>query len=92
MRNDPRNVEWRNYKLLTGFHARIKLVIMLKHIFLTGVVFGVVFFLIGFAGPVIFSPESNQGPLIGIFITGPLGFCLGIVAGIVRHFLSKGKS
>lgn len=63
MRNDPRNVEWRNYTLLTGLNTRLKLIIMLKHIFLTGVVFGVVFFLIGFAGQVIVSPESNQGPL-----------------------------
>ncbi len=76
---------------LTGFHARIKRIAMAKQILLTGVLFGAVAFLIGFVGPVIFMPQSNQGPLIGIFITGPLGFCLGIVAGIVRHFLSKGK-
>ena len=61
----------------------------MKRIFLTGVLFGTVAFLIGFVGPVIFMPQSNQGPLIGIFITGPLGFALGIVAGIVRHFLAK---
>jgi hypothetical protein len=37
----------------------------------------------GFLGPIIFTPEANQGPLLGIFITGPLGFLLGGVAGFV---------
>ena len=27
----------------------------------------------GFFGPIIFMPGANQGPLLGIFITGPLG-------------------
>lgn len=61
----------------------------MKKIFLTGVLFGGGAFLVGFVGPVIVSPESNQGPLVGIFITGPLGFVIGIVVGIVRHFLMK---
>jgi len=26
-------------------------------------------------------PESNQGPLVGIFITGPMGFIIGIPIG-----------
>jgi uncharacterized protein YneF (UPF0154 family) len=38
---------------------------------------------IGFVGPVILSPESNQGPLLGIFITGPLGIVLGIILGFI---------
>jgi hypothetical protein len=39
---------------------------------------------LGFFGPMIFAPEANQGPLLGIFITGPLGFVLGGAAGLVR--------
>src|SRR6266542_2468038 len=31
----------------------------------------------GFFGPMIFAPGANQGPMLGIFITGPLGFILG---------------
>ncbi|MBA3889088.1 MAG: hypothetical protein H0X64_01010 [Gemmatimonadaceae bacterium] len=31
--------------------------------------------------------ESNQGPLLGIFITGPLGTVLGFAIGIVRESL-----
>jgi len=36
----------------------------------------------GFFGPLIFVPEANQGPLLGIFITGPLGFIGGGIAGL----------
>jgi F0F1-type ATP synthase assembly protein I len=31
----------------------------------------------------IFSPESNQGPLAGIFFTGPLGFIVGGLLGFI---------
>jgi hypothetical protein len=33
----------------------------------------------GFLGPMIFVPEANQGPLVGIFISGPAGFALGAI-------------
>lgn len=52
-----------------------------------GAILGIVGFLGGFVGPVIFTPEANQGPLLGIFITGPLGFVLGLVVGFVLRFL-----
>jgi hypothetical protein len=35
----------------------------------------------GFVGPVIFTPDANQGPMLGIFITGPLGFLCGASIG-----------
>ena len=54
-----------------------------KIIFVYGFVVGVVCFLVGFVGPIIFLPDSNQGPLLGIFITGPLGFIAGIVIGFI---------
>ena len=38
----------------------------------------------GFFGPIIFTPEANQGPLLGIFITGPLGFLVGAIAGSIH--------
>jgi hypothetical protein len=34
-------------------------------------------FAAGFFGPMIFVPDANQGPLVGILITGPGGFVLG---------------
>ena len=38
----------------------------------------------GFFGPIIFVPEANQGPLLGIFITGPIGFLAGLAFGAAR--------
>jgi hypothetical protein len=43
-------------------------------------------FLIGFIGPMIFAPGANQGPLLGIFITGPIGFMLGAVGWALSSF------
>lgn len=34
-------------------------------------------FLMGFIGPTIFAPDANQGPLLGLLITGPLGLLMG---------------
>ncbi len=44
---------------------------------------GGVAFAAGFFGPMIFTPEANQGPLLGLLITGPLGFVVGGVGGFV---------
>lgn len=41
-----------------------------------GAILGIIGFLGGFVGLVIFTPEANLGPLLGIFITWPLGFVL----------------
>jgi hypothetical protein len=38
-------------------------------------------FVAGFFGPMIFAPEANQGPMLGIFITGPAGVVIGAIAG-----------
>ena len=43
---------------------------------------GAIAFLAGFAGPILLTPDSPQGPLLGIFVTGPLGFILGAVIGL----------
>lgn len=48
-----------------------------------GAIIGGVAFACGFVGPIILTPEANQGPLLGIFITGPIGFLVGIVVGFV---------
>ncbi len=44
---------------------------------------GAIGFCGGFFGPLVFAPEANQGPLLGIFITGPLGSLLGAIGGFV---------
>jgi hypothetical protein len=50
-------------------------------------------FALGFAGPLLLEPDSPQGPLLGIFVTGPLGVILGallgLVIGVVRHLISS---
>ncbi|WP_457155650.1 hypothetical protein [Mesorhizobium sp. P5_C1] len=56
---------------------------MIATMFRWGVILGIIGFVGGFVGPVIFTPEANQGPLLGIFITGPLGFVVGLVVGFV---------
>ncbi len=46
-------------------------------------VVGAISFSAGFFGPIVFAPESNQGPLLGLLFTGPLGAVVGAVAGAV---------
>jgi hypothetical protein len=50
-----------------------------------GWVVGAVGFAIGFVGPLVIWPKSNLGPLLGILLTGPVGFVVGVLwAGVVR--------
>lgn len=62
---------------------------MTTTIIVGGLIVGGVAFSAGFFGPIIFSPESNQGPLLGIFITGPIGFLLGLLAGYIYWRIKK---
>jgi hypothetical protein len=40
---------------------------------------------IGFVGPLVIYPKASLGPLLGILLTGPLGFVVGALgAGVVR--------
>lgn len=42
---------------------------------------GAIGFALGFFGPILFMPDANQGPLLGLFFTGPLGFVLRAAGG-----------
>jgi hypothetical protein len=53
---------------------------------------GAVGFALGFFGPIILTPEANQGPLLGIFITGPLAFLVGLAWGAVRAWRAEARS
>jgi hypothetical protein len=54
------------------------------------IVTGALGFSAGFFGPMIFVPSANQGPLLGIFITGPLGLVLGGAGGAI-HWFARGR-
>lgn len=59
-------------------------------IMLGAVLLGGIGFTGGFFGPIIFS-SGNQGPLLGIFITGPAGFVLGGIAGFIYWTIKGSK-
>jgi hypothetical protein len=60
---------------------------------LTGaLIAGGIGFVGGFFGPMIFAPGANQGPLLGLFITGPLGFLLGGAGGLVYGLMRRTPS
>jgi hypothetical protein len=62
---------------------------LMTRIFFGAGIVGAIGFVLGFFGPIVFAPGANQGPLLGIFITGPLGFLLGGIGGGV-YWLSTG--
>lgn len=66
---------WR--KLKTGQAGPISSVL------LGAVLIGGIGFSAGFFGPMILAPEANQGPMLGIFITGPAGVVIGGIAGFI---------
>ena len=54
------------------------------------VILGAIAFAVGFFGPLVWAPDANQGPLLGIFITGPFGFVFGMGWGVLRETM-RGK-
>ena len=49
-----------------------------------GLLVGGIGFVLGFVGPLILLPDSNQGPLLGFF-TGPAGFVLGSLGALIAQ-------
>ena len=76
VRNGPFRSRWWRGETVLGFAA----------------VIGGFSFAAGFFGPLIFTPQANQGPLLGIFITGPAGFVAGLLWGAVRAARRRGKA
>jgi hypothetical protein len=56
---------------------------LFTHVVIGALITGVIGFAAGFFGPMIFKPDANQGPLLGIFITGPVGAILGGIGGFI---------
>jgi hypothetical protein len=65
---------------------------LFSYIFLGALICGAVGFVCGFFGPLIFTPDANQGPLLGIFITGPLGAIVGGVGGFIVWLVNRKKN
>ena len=59
---------------------------MLRKALKVGVRVGAIGFALGFFGPMILDPSSGNGPLLGIFITGPGGFIIGTLFGLLREY------
>ncbi|HEY4366814.1 MAG TPA: hypothetical protein VGN07_06225 [Steroidobacteraceae bacterium] len=57
------------------------------HALLWALMLGGIGFAAGFFGPIALNPEANQGPLLGIFITGPAGALAGYLLGAALRFL-----
>ncbi|SRR6266404_9582321 len=49
-----------------------------------GTLMGGLGLIVGFIGPFYIGPESPQGPLFGILISGPAGALLGCAIGVMR--------
>lgn len=60
-----------------------------KAILKSALILGFSGFIFGFIGPIVFTPESNQGPLMGIFVTGPLGFFVGGTIGFYIELIQE---
>lgn len=78
---------WKNLKL-TGRGV-------VKSVALGAILVGSIGFSVGFFGPMVLAPGANQGPLLGILITGPLGIVIGAGMGVVwwhRSSQSRGVS
>jgi hypothetical protein len=61
---------------------------LISFTFAGGIVIGGIGLLAGYYGPILLT-QSNLGPLLGIFITGPYGFVagalIGLCVGIIRR-------
>ncbi|HEU4655812.1 MAG TPA: hypothetical protein VFS47_17620 [Steroidobacteraceae bacterium] len=55
---------------------------------LWALVLGAVGFAAGFFGPILLNPDANQGPMLGIFITGPGGAFAGFILGALARMFA----
>ena len=69
---------WSAWQLVTGKKTNVIVAV-------TGgaLILGGLFFTVGFLGPMVISKDTNQGPMIGLFIAAPLGVIMGAIGGYV---------
>jgi hypothetical protein len=61
-------------------------------VLLGALVAGGIAFSAGFFGPILLTPHANQGPLLGILFTGPLGYILGAVGGAIYWWARRRRA
>lgn len=63
-----------------------------EHALIGAVIVGGIAFAVGFFGPMFWlKHNSPQGPMLGIFVTGPAGAVVGFVGGLVVGFVRRGR-
>ena len=71
-------VAWFAWKLVSGEKTSIGIAVISGALILGGLCF-----IVGFLSPMVFAKDTNQGPLIGIFIAAPLGVIIGAISGYI---------
>ncbi|MFO0917614.1 MAG: hypothetical protein U0872_04780 [Planctomycetaceae bacterium] len=56
---------------------------IMSHALIGGIILGGIGLGAGYFGPILFAPGANEGPLLGVIVTGPLGIVIGVVLGVV---------
>ena len=51
----------------------------------SGLSIGLAGFLFGFFGPILLAPHAYHTPALAVYVTGPLGFLVGIGVGILQE-------
>ena len=69
---------WFTWKLVSGEKTGIGIAVIGGALILGGLCF-----IVGFLGPMVFAKDTNQGPLVGIFIAAPLGMIIGAIGGYI---------
>ena len=63
-----------------------------RYALMGAVIIGSISFAAGFFGPIILQPDSPQGPMLGIFFTGPAGFIVGLIGGAITGFVKSRRT
>lgn len=69
---------WYAWKLVAGEKMGVGVSVICGALMLGGLGF-----IIGFLGPMIVAKDTSQGPLVGVFMTAPLGIILGAIGGYI---------
>lgn len=66
----------------------------MNRVFQWGLWVGFIGFVLGFVGPLLFADENaTVAPVIGIIVTGPSGFIVGVICGLATGVIrTRGAS